>query len=162
MKTPIQSVKHYVQMSLFSVTGGASLNTTLVDALARDAAQSAISVIEGAVVKAVFVEIWLKAGEASNLGTFGMALIKCPDRTFPVHGDMVALHDYTNKKNIFYYTQGLINTEGDSATPVFRGWLKIPKGKQRFGLGDRLLLVLTAQTTTDLDACGFATYKEYT
>jgi len=43
-----------------------------------------------------------------------------------------------------------------------RGWYKIPKTKQRFGLGDRLVLQIASQGTDALDFCGFATYKEYT
>ncbi len=160
MKAPIQSIKHYVQQSLATVTAGTLLNIQLVDALPRDSAQTAVSVIEGAIVKAVFIEMWVRSSELSP-GTILVSLIKVPDRAIPIFADVVALHDYTNKKNVFYHTQGLTNDADANGIAFVRGWFKIPKGKQRFGLGDRLLLCVASQAAIDNVICGFATYKEY-
>ncbi len=78
--------------------------------------------------------------------------------TFAEHVD---LHNYTNKKNIFYHTQGLFNDNDADAIAFIRGWFKVPKGKQRMGLNDSMHLLITAQAPVDASICGFATYKEY-
>ena len=72
----------------------------------------------------------------------------------------VALHAYPNKKNILYTTQGLSAGSVSNPQPVVRQWIKIPKGKQRFGLGDRLTINILA-TATNLQFCGQFIYKSY-
>ncbi len=71
-----------------------------------------------------------------------------------------ALGDYTNKKNILYTTQALSNDQDADAIPLFKGWIRIPKSKQRFGLDDQLNFHVFAQAL-DQNICGFVTYKEY-
>ncbi len=158
----VHSNKHYVQTSLSSVTGGANASVTIIDAVATPTGVSQVE--EGSSVKAVYFEHWVKAGEANNLGTFIAIIAKIPGGASGFNfSQMAALGSADNKKNIFYTTQGLLNTEGLSATNIIKGWVKIPKSKQRFGLGDRLLLAISASSATvDVDHCGFATYKEYT
>jgi len=67
---------------------------------------------------------------------------------------------YPNKKNIFFASQGVIGDLTTQAIPVHRGWVKIPKGKQRFGLGDRFAMTVAA-TGAEIEFCGMSTYKEY-
>ncbi len=157
MRAPIQSVKHYVQMSLATTLAGARTSNVLVQAIESPAA--ADEVLEGSVVKSVFVEMWIRTGDTAG-GSVLVTLVKTTDATNPVYADMIALHDYTNKKNVLYHTQGVSNDQDADGIPFVRGWFKIPKGKQRFGLGDRLYLVVTAQALDQI-SCGFATYKEY-
>ncbi len=159
MRAPIQSVKHYVQRSLLTVIGGTANATRLINSVDVRTGNSD-DVLNGAIVKAVFVEMWVRTSELSP-GTVLVTLVKTPDSSNPTFGDMVNLHDYTNKKNIFYHTQGLANDTDADAIPFVRQWFKIPKGKQRFGLGDRLFIVVTSQAAIDVVICGFATYKEY-
>ncbi len=104
--------------------------------------------------------MWAR-GQDTSPGSVLITLVKVPDSQTPTFADMTALDAYTNKKNVLYHTQGLTNINGDSAIPFVRGWFKIPKSKQRFGLGDSLFLVTSAQAL-DTNICGFATYKEYT
>ncbi len=78
------------------------------------------------------------------------------------NGDMVDLFNYENKKNIFYTTQGLASNDGIAGPHnLFKGWIKIPKGKQRFGLGDRLQFALASRGSADIKWCGLALFKEY-
>ncbi len=135
----------------------------IVESVAVAAKNAPKEVEEGSTVKAIYFEHWLKAGEASNLGSFVAAIYKVPGggATF-TFAQMAALNDVANKKNILYTTQGLMNINSGSATNFIKGWVKIPKSKQRFGLGDLLVLTISAAATIDLDHCGFATYKEYT
>ncbi len=74
---------------------------------------------------------------------------------------MAALGDWSNKKNIFYTTMGLFNDQDADAIALFKGWIKIPKGKQRQGLEDSLKIAIFTPTI-DLHICGFCLYKEYT
>ncbi len=162
MRAPIHSVKHYVQTSLATVTGLALLNTNLVVAVEGPSANLVNEVVEGAIVKAVYVELWVRASGASP-GSFVFVIEKRPGISSSVMNttDMAALGDYENKKNVLYTTQGLVNDNSADAIFAYKGWLKIPKSKQRFGLNDILSWSVFAQTSVDLVVCGMTTYKEY-
>ncbi len=158
MRAPIQSIKHYVQITLSTVTAGAAIADRLVNAV-ETRTGNPDDILQGSIVKAVFVEMWVRTASTSP-GSVLVTLVKTTDNQNPTFADMIALHDYTNKKNVLYHTQGLSNDQDADAIPLVRQWFKIPKGKQRFGLGDRLFIVVTAQAL-DQNHCGFATYKEY-
>ncbi len=156
----VHSVKHYVQQTLATVTGGTTLNVTL--ARANDDVDRSVSVEidEGASLKAIWLEMWARTGDTAP-GNFLASLIKLPGiAPLPTFAQMVDLHNYQNKKNILYHTQGLTNDQDADAIPFIRQWFKIPKGKQRMGKDDILVLSLTAQVLDQI-ICGFATYKEY-
>ncbi len=70
-----------------------------------------------------------------------------------------ALNDYPNKKNILYTQMGLISPNIQYPTNIIKGWIRIPKGKQRFSLGDSIRLNILAQSN-GISACGFCIYKE--
>ncbi len=160
MKAPIHSRKHYLQKTLTTVTAGMADNFQMAFAVNATLANAAFEVAEGAIIKAVFVEMWAR-GQDTSPGSVLITLVKTTDSQTPTFVDMTALDAYTNKKNVLYHTQGLTNINGADAIPFVRGWFKIPKSKQRFGLGDSLFLVTSAQAL-DTNICGFATYKEYT
>ncbi len=160
MRAPIHSEKHYVQVSLATVTAAGNLQTDIAKGVTVLNKNLASEVVEGALVKAVFIEMWCRTNDTSG-GTCLVTLAKCPAGTNCTFADQVNLNAYDNKKNVLYHTQGLTNINTDSATPFLRGWIKIPKSKQRFGLGDTLILSIAAQAL-DQNVCGFATYKEYT
>lgn len=130
----------------------------MVDAVAKGAARATTaSVEEGAVVKAVYIELWLN-GTANQIATW--VLVKRPASTLaPTVAQMTNLSTYENKKNIFISGQGLTPSGGNQLA-MFKGWYKIPKGKQRFGLGD-VLSVTVNSTGGNAIICGLATYKEY-
>ncbi len=159
MKAPIHSRKHYVQTSLTTILAGANLQTVIAHAVNPTAANLANEVAEGSVIKAVYVEMWVRTNDTSP-GTALLTLTKIPELANITFADQIALDAYTNKKNVFYHTQGLSNDQDADAIPFIRQWFKIPKGKQRFGLGDRLILGIAAQAL-DQNVCGFFTYKEY-
>ncbi len=159
----VHSQKHYVQTSVSSITGGLKSDITIVNAVAVGNKNLPTEVEEGSTVKAIYFEHWLKAGEASNLGSFVAAIYKVPGGAAGfTFAQMAALDGAANKKNVLYTTQGLMNINSGSATNFIKGWVKIPKSKQRMGLGDFILLTISAAASIDLDHCGFATFKEYT
>ncbi len=162
MKPIVHSNKHYVQMSLTTVGAAAEVDTVFIDSVAVGAKDSVFEVEEGATVKAIFVELWL-IGTVSNQ-FFTVILAKFPSGIVAASlAEMAALGDYDNKKNILYVSQGLASNDGIAAPlPIIRQWFKIPKGKQRFGLRDKLRLQVASRGDDSIKFCGFATYKEYT
>ncbi len=162
MKAPIHSDKHYFQVSLTNVVTGVTLESIIIQAVEGSVAAGVNQVVEGALVKAVYGEMWA-IGSSSNQ-FFTAAIIKLPGGALsPVTANMAALGTYTNKKNVLYTTQGLASNDGIAMPlPIFKQWFKIPKGKQRFGLGDELVFVLASRGSATITICGFFTYKEYT
>ncbi len=162
MRPVIHSQKHYVQITRSSVSTVSNNNERLINAVAVSNKNLVDEVEEGATVKAVYVELWVL--DTGNDGSHIVILSKPPqDNAGPVFSNMNALGNYNNKKNILFTHQGLSPNDGvGDPQMVMRGWYKIPKSKQRFGLGDSLVLSITNNSLNDLDYCGFATYKEYT
>ncbi len=159
---PINSAKHLVQFTggAASVAAAAAVVYELVEAVHVVDKNLAKEVEAGSVIKAVFIELWLY-NDTDTEGNFIVTIEKAsgdaPDPTFT---NLTILNGYLNKKNILYTTEGLSSTNKGSPIPVIRSWVKIPKGKQRFGLGDKLKLSLASQTGGAVH-CGIAIYKEY-
>ncbi len=164
MLAPINTVKHYVQQSIATLTSGSTVLKTIVIAVANTALPVATpDVKEGAIIKAVYIEVWLKGLGAADAATqFLFSIYKNPGGTDNItNTDHLNMMAYSNKKNVLFHSQGVIGgVGGGQSVPVIRTWVSIPKGKQRFGLGDRLQLAITA-VGESISHCGFQTYKEY-
>ncbi len=157
----VHSTKHYVQITLSTATTGVRVNNILALGVAKQDANTGNEVEEGSTLKAVFFEMWV-IGSVSD--QFYTAIIeKKPAGAAPAtFTEMTNLFTYDNKKNILYTTQGLASNDGIAMpVPIFKGWFKIPKGKQRFGLGDSLNFTIASRGSATITFCGFATYKEY-
>ncbi len=164
MKAVIKSVKHYVQHSNSAIASGAAINLTIIKAVVNTALPVAVSdVLEGSIIKAVYIETWIKGTGASDADTqFNMAIYKNPGGSNNmVYSDTLNMMAYDNKKNILFATQGVIGGVGggQSMSPL-RQWIKIPKGKQRFGVGDKLQVIIST-TGEGMQHCGLNVYKEY-
>ncbi len=165
MVAVINSIKHYVHFSQASIVAGAIQNNVIVDAVSVSAAGAASTdVEEGAVVKAVYIEFWIVNDGSNATIQFTISIEKLPTgnplMTFTQSQNMGA---YPNKKNVLYTTQGLIGSENVMAPlPIVRAWYLIPKGKQRFGLGDRVVCnISNIAGATAIIRCGISTFKEY-
>ncbi len=158
MRPVINTEKHYVHKTLSTVLAGATDNIVIVAASAVPGG-TATAVREGAVIKAVFIEMWVRTNDTSPGATSITLYKKTGGDTSMTATEAADLNSYDNKKNVLYHTQGLINDQDSSAIPFIRQWFKIPKGKQRFGLADVLILNVFAQAL-DNNICGFFTYKE--
>ncbi len=161
MRPVIHSEKHYVQISRSTVTTVTRNFEDLI--LVKSVPSTAVDeVTEGAIVKAVFIELWVI--NQGNDGSHVVVISKIPQNvTGPTFVEMNALGQYPNKKNILFTQQGLDPNDGlTQPMNIIRGWVKIPKSKQRFGLGDSLRITIANNSAQDLFYCGFATYKEYT
>ncbi len=162
MLAPINSIKHYVQLENATIASAAVGASELVDAVSQNLVTNVSDVVEGSLVKAVFLEIWIKSNAtAGNDTKFQLIVEKIPQNgVAPTFAQMNNLMAYPNKKNVLFFSQGVLGDLATQAVPVVRQWFKIPKGKQRFGLADRLLVTVSA-TGFEINRCGFAVYKEY-
>ncbi len=164
MRPIIQSKKHVNQISQATVGQAAIVITTVANAL-EGAPSDPSHIAEGAIVKACYIEFWVSQDSASVVGSYTFAIQKVPGNSAAITtANMAALHDYKNKKNILFTAQGLLTPNDGGQVPIVRAWYKIPKGKQRFGLGDKIQIVIRNNNATaiDINFCGLAIYKEYT
>ncbi len=161
----IVSVKHYVSQTNILRTAGQVLEFVVSDAVSVAAAGgNAQDVTEGSLVKAIHMDFWVIDVGASAADTQVTAVLeKIPaNQIGPTLAQMANLGAYINKKNILYSFQGVLGpaVDGQSTLPFIRGWFMIPKGKQRMGLGDRLVLSVVS-IEESIRVCGLSTYKEY-
>ncbi len=162
VKPQIHSTKHPVQITLSTSTTGATSIFTIANAVERSLANTVTEVEEGCTIKAVWLEMWTIGSVSDQF--FTAIFCKIPSGAGNVaQADMVDLFAYDNKKNIFYTTQGLASNDGIAGPhALYKGWIKIPKGKQRFGRGDKLQFALASRGSGTITWCGLALFKEYT
>ncbi len=158
----VHSTKHYVQFSRGQVTTSSVGVLDIALAVESTVANLVDEVQEGSTIKAIYIELWLI--DNGNDGSQVTALVKLPANVATVtYANMNALGTYTNKRNVWYVTQGLTPNDGVAQpVAVMRQFFKVPKSKQRMALGDSIRLVIANNSLQDLNFCGFATYKEYT
>ncbi len=164
MKAVIHSRKHINQLSQSTVGQAVVVDTIIAQAIEGHSTVPG-QILEGASIKACYVEFWVSQDSASVVGSYTVILYINPGNTPIVNtAQMAALHDYPNKKNILFTAQGLLTPNDGGQVPVLRGWYKIPKGKQRFGLNTSLNLAIRNNNATsiDINLCGVFIYKEYT
>ncbi len=154
----IHSEKHIVQQTLATAMAAQVVNTNIVSVVQDGDTSLAQNVTVGTDVSAVFVEMWV-LGSSQQPTTITAMIYKTPsDAPVITNTEMATIHTYPNKKNIFYQTQGLVGDANSNPIPIIRQWIKIPKGKSRFGLGDKLRFSLRG-ITEDTQYCGQFIYK---
>ncbi len=164
MRPIIQSKKHIVQVSQGTIAQSA-VEDMLIASSAEAPSTTPTGIMEGATVKAAFIELWLGNASTSVVGSYTCIVYKLMAGGGAVGaGSMAALHDWVNKKNILYTSQALVPPTDGGQVNVIRHWVKVPKGKQRFGLGDSLRIAVRNNNSTSIDInfCGLAVFKEYT
>ncbi len=164
MRPVIHSKKHIQQIAQQNVSQGAVVLSTILEAQ-EGPSTTPSQVIEGATVKSCYVEYWVQNDSTSAIGSFTVILYKNPGNGQTANAtDLAALHDWENKKNIFFTSQALAPSSDSMMIPVMRGWYKIPKGKQRMGLKDKIQIAIRNNNASavDIEFCGLAIFKEYT
>ncbi len=159
MRPTINTEKHIVQQSLAAIAAGAITSVLLIEAKANPSAATAVDVREGCVISAIYIEMWGTSDDTS-----AGSCVTTVERRPSGHATMsaaqsAALDGYDNKKNVLFTQQGLIGPNNQYPMNLVKGWFKIPKGKQRFGIGDKLAINILAQSN-GMSICGFAIYKE--
>ncbi len=160
MRPRVHVEKHIVQRSLFTVAAGAIDNFVIADARQLPSATAPSEVREGCTISAVYIEMWIQSDDTA----LGSSIVTMEKLSGSGSGTMTAadsalLNGYDNKKGVLYTQQGLTPTSIQFPMATIKGWFKIPKGKQRFGLEDRIILNVHGQSN-GLSACGFALFKE--
>ncbi len=160
MRPRVVTQKHIVQQSRSETATVALQTIDILDSVQVQLKDAVDEVEEGSVVSAIFVELWLL--DSANDGSFSVTLEKRPSGVAAMgFASSQALGTYPNKKNILYTTQGLSpNNAVGNPVPIIRNWFKIPKGKQRMGLGDKVVLNIANMGLNDLEFCGVFIYKE--
>ncbi len=160
VSAPIVTEKHYAPQTVTTIAFGAIENRDVIIAVPVVDKNASTEVEEGSVIKAVYIERWITSDDTGQT-SFTLTVEKQPagatDMTFAQSG---ALNSYLNKKNILYTTQGLANPVAGVAMPAIRQWILIPKGKQRFGLGDKLIVNITG-LSNGINVCGISIFKEW-
>ncbi len=102
MKAPIHSVKHFVQWQGIGVASGAINNLTFAHSVVIQNVDLNTEVVEGAVIKAVYIEVWTTSDDAVQ-GASTVTIEKRPaGATAMTITQSNALHGYANKKNILH------------------------------------------------------------
>ncbi len=161
MRPVVKSTKHIVQFPIDQIATGTLQTVTLASAVALQDANASSEIVEGSIIKAIFIELWLH--NQSNLAEQIVTVQKGQSGDFgPTFAEQAALFTYNNKKNVLFTHQGLSSNDGvGNPVAILRNWIKIPKSKQRFGLADNLTLSISNVSANDLNRCGMAIYKEY-
>lgn len=157
MRPTVNTEKHILQFTTATVASGAIANLNLAIGTASPSATSHVR--EGAVISAVYVEIWVTSDDATQ-GAGVVSVEKRPaNATAMTYAQSVALNSYSNKKNLLFCSEGLTPPNVQSGIPLIRQWIKIPKGKQRFSLND-YLVVNVSGIGNGANYCGMMIYKE--
>ncbi len=162
MVAPIVSIKHYVNREKSTITDGTSTDMQIIQGVAQTAVTNFADVVEGSIIKAVFIELWLKSNAtAGNEVKFQLVVEKVIGNQVPItFTQMNSLMTYPNKKNVLFVSQGVLGDLTTQSMPIIRNWFKIPKGKQRFGIDDEFFVSVSATGAT-ADVCGIFVFKEY-
>ena len=161
MRPVINSQKRIVQTTITNIPAGTVANLVLAHAKQDPTASAPQDVAVGSVIKAIYLEYWF-LGDGQQPPTMTTFLAKYPGGVGQIDtADMTNLNGWNNKKNIFELHQGIVGDANTNPVPMFRHWIKIPKGKQRFGLDDRLILSTKSIITDNVELCGVTIFKVY-
>ncbi len=158
VKPTINSKKHVFQTTIATAAMGAKSAIVVADSIAVPV--SGNDVLEGCLIKSVYFEYWLTGDDAAQ-SSFVVSIEKYNStQTAMTYAQSIGLDVYANKKNILWTSMGLAPPNTQNPLNVIRQWVNIPKGKQRFGLGDRFAFNFSG-ISDGINICGFAIFKEY-
>jgi len=161
MKPIIASRKHIVQIPVDTTMGGTIKNIIFARSKQDFSATVADELQVGANVKAVYIELWGQS-DGQNIGSVTITVEKLMGTSALMTTlDSADLHGYLNKNNVLYTTQGLTGENDTNPIPYLRTWLKIPRGKQRMAINERLVLNISSNLG-DTIHCGLVIFKSYT
>ncbi len=158
MRPRVNSRKHIFQTTLSSALAGVTAGINFVNVVQNANHEQAREVDPGTTIEAVYLEVWV-IGAGQQPTTITAIVEKTESGSNAVTTtEMTNLHTYANKKNIFVTHQGIVGDANSNPIPIFREWIKIPKGKQRFGLGDGMHMRIKS-ITEDTEYCSVIVYK---
>ncbi len=168
---PIQSTKHIVEISGISAAVSDAVALTIVKGVDNPVLANTSEVQPGHKVSSIFISAFYLAegGEIANeVPLVDWYVINNPGNTFaatftattnPTPG---ATGSHINKRFIFHTEKGLAGG-GDVSLAglpmIFKGVLKIPRGRQRVGQNDRI--TINHRTNFATKFCIQAIYKDF-
>ncbi len=158
MRPRVNTDKHYVNVAIATVASTSIANVQIVSGKETPSTNTQVRI--GSNVSAIYIELWVESDASNAASSFNITVEKLINAGTPMSNtNAFDLNSYTNKRNILYTTQGLTPAQDNNPIPVIRQWIKIPKGKQRIALEDRINLNI-ASVAGGVQFCGFFTYKE--
>ncbi len=154
---PVKSVKHEVTWSFLSQDASAIQTIDLAIGTSPSALNAASEVDIGSSVKSVYFELNIAAQTITNPKVFHWKVQIIPNGITPTTPSGYFSSD---RKNILH--RGMEMLPKDVGTVFKRIFVvKIPRGKSRFSVGDKLSLIYIVSSAETINHCGFAIYKEF-
>lgn len=168
---PIDSVKHIVDTSTVIAAGTNTVLQPITDAVAAYSLPDVNGVPVGSKVSSFYLSFFAIAegGEIANeVPLVDWYVIHNPGSAWAATFDTAnlptpgATGSHKNKRHIFHEEKGLAGG-GDASLAgvpmVFKGVIRIPRGRQRVGEGDTIQLCVRANFATKV--CAKTVYKHY-
>ncbi len=157
---PVKSLKHIVDKQ-GGLTVGALQAENLVNAVDAPLTASNPDQVEvGSTVNSIFLNVQVSATSTAALANVYMYILKNPGNNLALaNPNAIGVSDIRK----FVIHQEMTMTEKNTtAIPrtLFKGVIKLPRGYRRFGVNDRLQVVLLSPGVT-YDYCVQCIYKEY-
>lgn len=154
---PINSVKNIIDGTFLLVAAGVT-TTTVLAATVNDYVGGVTEVPIGAKISSIY--LFVSAQQTTVNSNIDFYIWKGPGNvaaTMPVPG---ATGGNQNRKYILHEEKGLPGPSANGSPPhIFRGVIRIPRGRQRFAEGDRI--ELKARGAGIYDECVKCIYKFY-
>ncbi len=161
MRPVINSLKHIIQTTPQTTAAAAVGKITICEGVAlADVTTAAEKVRAGAVVKAVYCELWITGDGTEQSSATWLFRVRPPGEGNMSFAEANAMNAFIGKNTILQSGQGILPPNTQHPMSIFKGWIKIPKGKQRIALGTQLEIV-TSSITNGHVVCGLFIYKEY-
>ncbi len=169
-RSPIHSTKHVVDSSGITGIVTNQILQTSVQALDNPVLANVAQVNPGSKISSIYYSVYFIAegGEIANeISLIDFYFIKVPANswttfaaaTLPTPG---ATGSHINKRHVLHEEKGISgggNVSLAGVPMVFKGVIKIPRGRQRFGQSDTFLMC--ARTNFASKFCIKCIYKEY-
>ncbi len=160
---PINRIKHVVDAQ-GTIAAGAVNSIAIADATDTPSLAATASVETGSKVNGIYLRVEIASNEAISLGAIPnvyMYVAKNPGNnvTLPT-ANAVGSND--NKRFVLHQEMSMIENkgQGSNARTLFNGVIVIPKGMQRFGPDDALILNILCPAL-DTVQCVQCHYKEF-
>lgn len=157
---PVQRIKHVVDVEGALVAGTQS-NSPLVVASDTPTLGSPTLCITGAKVGSIYLHVEVSHTSGTGRPNIYLAIFKSPGDNLS-KPDPSSVGNNDNKRFVIH--QEMIMMSGDAGNglprPIFNGVIKIPRGYQRFGPGDKLYCILLSKNVA-ADFCLQCHYKEF-
>ncbi len=139
---PVNSVKKVVDASGALAIGAVSINTLANVAPTAWVDAANVDVPEGCHINSIYISLFMYLDESVGVVTPLLEWFICKNPgsnlTFPAPG---ATGGNDNRRWVLHEEKGLASDVGSGGTPmVFKGVIRIPRGKSRMGMDDQIQL----------------------